>query len=50
MTDSSEKVAYATPALVELGTFEQMTQMLGNGEHTDAAFPSNTPKGKLTFS
>ncbi|MBT2758430.1 paeninodin family lasso peptide [Mesobacillus foraminis] len=27
-----------------------MTMLGADGEFTDAAFPDNTPKGKLTFS
>jgi len=50
MTDSSEKASYAAPALVELGSFEEMTQLTGFGSSTDAAFPAHTPKGKVTFS
>jgi len=50
MTDSSKKVAYTAPALVELGSFEDMTQGLKNGASTDAAFPIHTPKQSLTFS
>jgi hypothetical protein len=28
----------------------KMTMLGKNGDFTDAEFPSNTPKGKLTFS
>ncbi len=37
MTDSSEKAAYVAPELVELGSFEEMTQATNLGEYTDIA-------------
>ncbi len=43
MTEYSEKAAYVTPTLVELGTFEQLTQGTDSGLHLDAAIPVGTP-------
>jgi hypothetical protein len=35
----------------ELQVLDVKMTMLGkNGEYTDATFPANTPRGKLTFS
>jgi hypothetical protein len=36
MTDSSEKAVYAAPVLVELGSFEEMTQATHTGTNLDS--------------
>ncbi len=45
-----ENGTYDPPAIVELGTVEELT--LGNqtGNNLDKTFPTGTPKGQLTFS
>ncbi len=45
-----EKTVYETPELVEVGSFETLTQGTQNGDSLDATFPVNTPRGQLTFS
>lgn len=47
---SMENGTYDPPAIVELGTVEELT--LGNqaGNNLDKTFPTGTPKGQLTFS
>jgi hypothetical protein len=45
-----QKTTYVAPVLEEIGSFEEITQAGKNGDFTDALFPSDTPKGKLTFS
>jgi len=37
ITDTSEKAAYVAPELVELGSFEEMTQASSAGGYTDIA-------------
>lgn len=44
------KSTYEAPTLVEVGTFESLTQAASVGNFTDAAFPDNTPVFDLTFS
>jgi hypothetical protein len=44
------KVQYETPTLTRIGTFETITQHAAGGGFTDAAFPSHTPAGSLSFS
>ena len=44
------KTVYEAPTLTEVGTFETLTQGTQNGNFTDAVFPSDTPRGELTFS
>jgi hypothetical protein len=43
-------MAYEAPAVVVLGSFEELTQGSTTGMFTDAAFPAGTPMDKLTFS
>ncbi|TPG16507.1 lasso RiPP family leader peptide-containing protein [Sphingomonas koreensis] len=45
-----DKLEYVTPALVEAGSFEALTQGQSDGSVLDAVFPSGAPKGELTFS
>lgn len=41
------KTAYEAPEVVELGSFEEMTQGNASGTRTDASFP--TPGAVATF-
>ena len=45
-----EKESYESPELVELGSFESLTQGTSYGESLDATFPDGTPRAELTFS
>lgn len=44
------KLNYEAPELNEVGSFEELTLGGQDGDFTDAVFPSNTPRGELTFS
>lgn len=44
------KAVYETPSIAEVGTFESITLGTQDGEFTDAVFPTDTPRGELTFS
>lgn len=44
------KTVYQTPVLTEIGSFETVTQGTQTGQGTDAVFPTDTPRGELTFS
>ena len=44
------RLDYETPKLTEIGSFEEVTQGLDDGNFTDANFPTDTPKPDLTFS
>ncbi|MDT0577068.1 putative RiPP precursor [Croceicoccus sp. F390] len=44
------KPTYERPEMVELGSFESMTQAATTGSMLDAAFPAGTPASDLTFS
>lgn len=41
---------YTRPTLRVQGKLEALTQGASNGNALDAAFPTHTPKGDLTFS
>lgn len=41
---------YETPDLIEVGTFEELTNAATNGSQLDATFPQGTPFADLTFS
>lgn len=41
---------YEAPKLTVVGSVEKLTAGMKNGNNTDANFPNNTPRGKLTFS
>ena len=41
---------YVAPALTVVGSLEHVTMGSSAGPKTDMAFPSNTPRGDLTFS
>jgi hypothetical protein len=43
-------MAYETPKVVDYGTLVQLTAGQADGDFTDRDFPSNTPRGDLTFS
>ena len=43
------KKTYETPKLQVYGTLTEITQVLGEGDYLDAAFPINTKKVDLTF-
>ena len=44
------KLKYEVPEIVNLGSFEEITQGASDGGKLDAAFPASTPKSDLTFS
>ena len=44
------KATYEAPKLVEIGSFETVTQGGSRGTSLDADFPSGTPFSDLTFS
>ena len=44
------KKTYEAPKFEKLGSFEAMTKGGAAGDFTDAVFPSDTPRGELTFS
>ncbi len=44
------KKTYEAPKFEKLGSFEAMTKGGSTGDFTDAVFPSDTPRGELTFS
>lgn len=44
------KAIYEAPKLVEIGSFETVTQGAKTGNSLDATFPTGTPFGQLTFS
>jgi hypothetical protein len=46
----NDKMKYVKPELKAHGSIEEVTQGGSTGDFTDAAFPVNTPRGKLTFS
>lgn len=41
---------YEPPAIRPLGNLEDLTQANVDGNYLDADFPTNTPRGDLTFS
>lgn len=48
--NTSEKLAYAKPALNQIGSFEEITLGGSTGSYLDATFPAGTPFSDLTFS
>lgn len=44
------KEVYEAPELIELGSFEELTQGSSTGSALDADFPTGTPFDSLTFS
>ena len=45
-----EKEAYESPELIELGSFESLTQGGAASGVTDAVYPVGTPSSQLLFS
>ena len=45
-----ESVEYESPDVVDYGDLVELTAGSLDGDFTDAAFPTNTPKRDLTFS
>lgn len=45
-----ESVEYESPDVVDYGDLVELTAGSSDGDFTDAAFPTNTPKRDLTFS
>ena len=45
-----KKTTYEAPTLVEVGSFEDITQGSSTGSSLDAPFPTGTPGKDLTFS
>jgi len=41
---------YETPDLIEVGTFENLTNAATSGSQLDNTFPAGTPFSDLTFS
>jgi len=50
MNTQTEKLSYEAPKMTLVGSLEQVTQGHATGARTDAAFPTGTPFGSLTFS
>ena len=44
------QMSYETPKVVDYGALVDLTAGQSNGDFTDRAFPTNTPKKDLTFS
>ena len=42
--------AFVAPVVKDYGTLVELTSTMTDGEQLDAAFPSGTPRGDLTFS
>ncbi len=43
-------MSYEKPAIADYGDLVELTAHQHDGDFLDAAFPSGTPKGDLTFS
>lgn len=44
------KETYVQPLMIEIGSFEEITQAAGAGTRLDQAFSNDTPVVELTFS
>lgn len=44
------KMEYEAPTLIEVGSFEEITQGASTGDSLDADFPDGFPASQLTFS
>lgn len=44
------KRIFSAPSLTDLGSVAALTQGGADGQFLDATFPTNTPRGELTFS
>lgn len=47
--EKTEKCPYSTPHITVIGDIETITLGNANGQFTDAAFPTNTPRRNITF-
>lgn len=51
MTNIEDRTGgYVAPAIVVVGSLEQVTQGHKTGGKTDMFFPTGTPRGDITFS
>lgn len=51
MTDIEDRSdRYVAPAMIVVGSLEQVTQGNKTGGRTDMFFPTGTPRGDITFS
>ncbi len=50
MQPSTQYDLYEAPVLTRIGSLEQVTMGTSSGPKTDKAFPTDTPRGNLTFS
>ena len=48
--DFDQPVAYEAPTVTDYGDLADVTAGTQTGNFTDFSFPSNTPRGDLTFS
>jgi hypothetical protein len=44
---AAAKPDYVAPKLTLVGSFEQITQRTGSGNHLDATYPYGTPRGNI---
>jgi hypothetical protein len=49
-TEHLEHIEYTKPEVIDYGDLRDLTAGTQGGNYTDAAFPSGTPRGDLTFS
>jgi hypothetical protein len=49
-SDEQDATAYEPPTVTDYGKLTDITAGQAAGAFLDANFPSNTPKGQLTFS
>jgi len=49
MSNNTGRV-FEAPVVKDYGTLVELTATMTDGEQLDAAFPSGTPRGDLTFS
>ena len=49
-TIETRSVDYVAPAMILVGSLEQVTQGSKTGGKTDMFFPTGTPRGDITFS
>ena len=48
--DSRQGGVFEKPMIHDFGSLVEITEMMSDGERTDATFPQGTPKGDITFS
>jgi len=46
-SETVQKLGYVAPKLTLVGSFEQITQRTGSGNHLDANYPYGTPRGNI---